>query len=256
MDAARTHIVVGDARLEASDIAGSVERDPIVLLHSAAGSVKGWGPFPQALAGETGRRVVAYSRRGHGASSRLAQLPGADFLDVEARDVVPLVLDAFGIDRCVLFGHSDGGSIAALVAAEHPSRTCALIMLAAHFFVEDVTLKGIRAAGRQHRERGPAAALVRQHDDPEGAFRAWHDVWLSSEFQTMDLRPALRRIRCPVLAIQGENDEFGTTAQLDAVKQHVTAPHRTLLVPGGHFPHRQAAAETMTAVTRFLADLP
>ena len=243
---------VNGGQLEVIDIAGQPAWAPVVLLHSGAGSVAGWRDFPERLAEATGRRVVAYSRLGHGQSAPLRQVPGADFMHREARTTLPALLQQMRIDRCALVGHSDGASIATIFAAEFSERIPALVLMAGHYFVEDETLDAIRAAGDRYRHSGPPSVLVRIHADPEAAFRAWHDVWLSPAFRSMDLRSTLRLVRCSILVMQGVDDEFSSKAQVDSVATNAAGAVTTVMVPGGHFPHTEAAVETLDAVVRFL----
>jgi len=253
VDSPRPALVeVSGVRLEVLDLAGDPDRLPLVLLHAGAGSVAGWRDFPQRLASATGRRLVAYSRRGHGQSDPYETQPGPAFMEKEARGPLPALLAQLGIQRCVLVGHSDGGSIAVVFAAGSPEQVAGLVLIAAHYFVEEETLEAIRAAGVRFRQSGPQPAMIRQHADPSGAFRAWHDVWLSTAFRAMDLRPQLARIHCPILVIQGADDEFSTAAQVAAVAAAASGPVSTAIVPGGHFPHSQAADATLQAIEAFL----
>lgn len=170
----------------------------------------------------------------------------------EARTTLPALLQQMRIDRCALVGHSDGASIATIFAAEFSERIPALVLMAGHYFVEDETLDAIRAAGDRYRHSGPPSVLVRIHADPEAAFRAWHDVWLSPAFRSMDLRSTLRLVRCSILVMQGVDDEFSSKAQVDSVATNAAGAVTTVMVPGGHFPHTEAAVETLDAVVRFL----
>lgn len=227
--------------------------DPVVLLHEGLGSVSMWRDFPAALATRTGRRVMAYSRCGHGHSHRPAHPHGIDFMHEEA-GVLPRILDAATIDRAILFGHSDGGSIALMAAARSPARVSALILEAAHVFVEDLSIASIERTTASYGTTDLRARLARHHDDVDAAFRGWSDVWLNPEFRTWNLETILPRITCPTLLIQGEDDEYGTLRQVEAIAQQVAGPVERLVLPTcGHAPHRDRPEAVLATATRFLA---
>jgi pimeloyl-ACP methyl ester carboxylesterase len=226
----------------------------IVLLHEGLGAVALWRDFPAVLAQHLGCGVLAYSRFGYGQSAG-APLPWPpSYLHDHARDVLPRVLAAAGIGRHVLLGHSDGGSIAAIAAGTDPD--CAgVIMLAAHFFVEDVSIAAIQAAGVAYQSGLLRTRLARYHRDVDNAFLGWHGAWLDPAFRALDLSGELAAIRAPVLAMQGEQDEYGTPAQLDLLRRVVQAPLETILIAGArHAAHEQATDTVLSAVTRFLQD--
>ena len=193
---------------------------------------------------------LVYSRRGYGRSTPLGQARATDYLHREAWDVLPAVLDQFGIHSPLLVGHSDGGSIALLHAARHAPRAVAI--MAPHVFVEEVTIAGIRVA-REAWERGKLRdPLARLHDDPDGAFFGWNDGWLDPAFRLWNIEAELPKIRCPVLAIQGHDDQYGTMEQLDRIAAGVLSHCRLLkLVDCGHAPQR----DQPEAVTAAIADL-
>jgi pimeloyl-ACP methyl ester carboxylesterase len=228
----------------------------IVLLHEGLGSVGLWRKFPAALAMRTDRAVFAYSRRGYGASdARGGPLP-LDFMEREAADVVPRVLDAARIDRAVLLGHSDGASIALLAAARWPARVTALVLLAPHVFVEDVTLTSIGLARERFRSTDLRDRLARHHNHVDEAFRGWNDVWLDPEFKSWNIEAVLPRVTQPVLVLQGLQDEYGTAAQVRAIERQVSGAVATVLIQNcGHSPHRDQQAALLDHVAGFLAPL-
>jgi pimeloyl-ACP methyl ester carboxylesterase len=229
---------------------------PIVLLHEGLGSVGLWRAFPAALAMRTSRSVLAYSRRGYGASDARGAPLALDFMEREARDIVPRVLDAAGIDRAVLFGHSDGGSIALLAAAAWPARVAALVLLAPHVFVEEVTLASIARMRDQYRSTDLRDRLARHHRHVEEAFGGWNDVWLDPGFKSWNIEAALPRVVCPVLVLQGLEDEYGTANQLRAIERHVTGPVTSCVIQNcGHSPHRDQPAAVLHHVAGFLAPI-
>src|SRR5215217_1546190 len=245
-------VMVGGLRLEAIELTGEAHAPPLVLLHEGLGSVGLWRDFPAALQAATGRRVLAFSRFGHGRSEPPPRPRTAAFFHEEALEVLPAVLAQLDAPQPVLVGHSDGASIALIHAAHHPVTGIAL--LAPHVMVEDVTVAAIREAreafdGGQLRER-----MARHHDDPAAAFNGWCDVWLDPVFRDWSLEPDAERVTCPVLLMQGADDPYGTLAQLDRIEARVRGPVERLVVPGGHSPHLEAADEVLAALVRWVGE--
>jgi pimeloyl-ACP methyl ester carboxylesterase len=260
MDRARrtSEIVLDGVKLHAMRLAPARPSGgpSVVLLHDSLGSVALWRDFPERLAEATGLEVFAYDRRGHGASDPFGPRPRTrEYLHYEAATLAR-VLDGEGIEDAVLFGHSDGGSIALLGAAHHPRRIRAVVSEAAHVFVEERTLEGVRAAQRALAGGDLLARLERHHGaKAEALAAAWIGTWLSPWFRGWNVEQDLRRIRCPVLVLQGELDEYGTDAQVHAIARGVAGPSRAALLPGlRHTPHREAPEVVLGAVASFLAD--
>lgn len=228
----------------------------IVLLHEGLGSIATWRDMPPRLAEATGLGLLAYSRAGYGASDPCALPRPLDFMEREATRVLPQVLDAAGVRRAVLLGHSDGATIAALHAGTvEDFRVRGVVLLAPHFFVEEITVGAIAALRDGWPEGALRAALARLHPDPETTFRGWSDAWLDPRFRDWIVTDALDYIRVPVLGIQGEDDEYGTPAQLHALDA-VPAPVERHFLPGcGHDPHHERPAETLRLIADFLARL-
>jgi pimeloyl-ACP methyl ester carboxylesterase len=229
----------------------------LVLLHEGLGSVGLWRGFPAALAEATGLRVFAWSRLGYGRSAPVTPPRPLDYMQREAADGVRPVLDAAGIGDCVLIGHSDGASIAALYAGTvQDARVRGLVLLAPHFFVEDICIAGIEAARERYLHGDLRARLARHHDDVDGAFWGWNGAWLDPGFRTWNITEAAARIRVPTLVVQGLADPYGTAEQARTAERLIPAPVETLLLPGvGHAPHLEAAEATRAAVTRFIRPL-
>ncbi|CAO3425969.1 alpha/beta fold hydrolase [Azospirillum endophyticum] len=225
---------------------------PILLFHDSLGSVDLWRSFPALLAARTGRRVVAYDRLGFGRSDphpgRLA--PG--FVAAEARTVLPTLLDRLGIGAFVACGHSVGGGMAVETAAHLPARCRALVTIAAQAFVEDRTLEGIRVAKRDFQDPDQFARLVKYHGDrARWVLDAWTESWLSPAFADWSLDAALAKIRCPVLALHGDCDEYGSSdhpARIAAGRGTVR-----MLPDTGHIPHRECEDELVEAIGGFLS---
>jgi len=249
----------GGVRLEYESRGSPGSGPPLILLHEGLGSVAAWRGFPEALAGSTGRAVFVYSRRGYGLSDPLPGPLTPSFMHDEAR-LLPAVLQAAGISDPVLIGHSDGASIALIHAAapaapapDTPAR--ALVLLAPHVFVEEETLAGIREVSTRYHAGDFGARWRRtQGEHADRTFAAWTEVWLSPAFRDWNIEAGLPRIRCPVLAIQGEDDQYGTTRQLGAIRAGVGGAVDTLLLPScGHAPQRDRPKETLEAIRRFVA---
>jgi pimeloyl-ACP methyl ester carboxylesterase len=224
----------------------------VVFLHEGLGSVSAWREFPARLCAAAGRRGLVYSRYGYGAST--PKPPGErwspDFMHREAHEVLPALLAALGIERPWLFGHSDGGSIALLHAARHP--VAGLVVVAPHVFVEDVSVTSIEAARVAYETADLRARLARHHADPDSAFRGWNDVWLDPAFRDWNIERDIAAITCPVLAVQGEDDEYGTLEQVRAIARCV-ARTQLLVLPGcGHSPHRDRPEALIAEAARFI----
>ncbi len=235
----------------------SPDRPVLVLLHEGLGSLLLWRDFPAHLAKATGCPVFAYERPGHGGADRPTAPRPDDYHRIEAERVLPAVLAAVGIDRPILFGHSDGGTMALLYAAAAPDAVRAVITEAAHVIVEDLTITGIEAARAAYAAGPLRQRLHRYHgDNTDWIFDAWSLTWLRPEFRAWDIRARLATLRCPALVLQGAEDEYGTIAQVEGVCQSVAGPCEPLILPQcGHIPHHQQRAAVLQAVQRFLAGL-
>ncbi len=225
----------------------------LVLLHEGLGSLRLWGGFPPLLARASGFGVFAFSRFGYGASDPVPLPRPLDFMEREARDVLPRVLEAAGVGRHLLVGHSDGASIAAIAAGmRQDARLAGLVLIAPHFFVEDVSSAAIAAARDAYTAGDLRARLAAHHADVEVAFRGWNDTWFDPAFRSWDITRYLPAIRVPALLIQGEADPYGTVAHIRAAERLIPPPVRTLLLPGiGHDPGREARAATIEAIASF-----
>jgi pimeloyl-ACP methyl ester carboxylesterase len=248
-------VVVGGKRLETVRYDGDAASPAIVLLHEGLGSISLWRDFPQRLSERTGRTVLAYSRYGYGRSEVLRERRMPDYMHHEGEVVLPELLAQLGIERPVLFGHSDGASIALIYAGAYPGAVRALVLEAPHVFVEDVSVRSIAEAKIAFATTDLPAKLARHHADAGTTFAGWNDIWLDPSFRNWNIEPYVSRLRCPVLLIQGDADEYGTTAQLDAIVTRTPNAH-TLLVPGaGHSPHRDAPGLVLDRVASFVESL-
>jgi pimeloyl-ACP methyl ester carboxylesterase len=249
-------VTVRGHRLEVRRIAGASAGAPtLVFLHEGLGSISMWRDFPARAAQATGCPALIYSRAGYGNSDAVRAPRAVRYMHDEALETLPRLLDELGVREPVLVGHSDGASIA-LIHAGALDRVKGLIVMAPHVFVEDVGVASIARAKAAYETTDLRERLARHHADPEAAFRGWNDIWLHPDFRAWNIEEYLSRIDCPVLAIQGFDDEYGTMAQIDAVARQVSGPVELLRLDRcGHSPHRDQPAAVLEAMTRFVARL-
>lgn len=229
----------------------------LVILHEGLGSVAMWRDFPEQLCKACGVRGLVYSRPGYGSSTprRHDERWGPDFMHRQAGEVLPALLDKLGAPRRYhLLGHSDGGSIALIHAARFPDRVASTIVIAPHTFVEEVSVSSIRAARTAYLKTDLRQRLAPYHADVDSAFWGWNDIWLAPEFRAWSLRDLLPAIRCPVLAIQGLQDQYGTMAQIDGIAAALPAGRCALLKLDhcGHVVHKDQPDAVIGAVQAFL----
>jgi len=231
--------------------------EPIVLLHEGLGSVSAWGGFPQDLADATGRQVLAYDRLGYGRSGPKPGPWPARFMHDEAI-TLHQVCAAEGLDEVVLVGHSDGATIALLYPSQAGLRrprvlVKAIVSLSAHVVVEPICIEAIERLQATY-DRHLSEPLARHHNDAGTAFRLWSDVWISDRFRHWVIEDELATVTVPVLAIQGTDDGYGTTQQLERLAASVSGPSIVHLIDGvDHWPHREAKTETLRLITSFLS---
>lgn len=234
--------------------AHQINRPTLVLLHEGLGSVAMWRDFPEQVAAATGCRTLVYSRYGYGQSDVLEEAFKPDFMHREAREALPELLAALDIANPLLVGHSDGASIALLYAGDSRSSVAGLVVMAPHCFVEDISIRSIEAAKLAFETTDLPAKLARYHRDVRRTFYGWNDIWLDPDFRSWNIEDCLAEIHCPILAIQGEDDEYGTMAQIEAIASQATgSPDVELLklVDCRHSPHRDQAAAVVEAIGRF-----
>ena len=243
----------GGHRLEYERIdAGGCDRPTLVLLHEGLGSTAMWRTFPHHLAHATASRVVVYSRYGYGNSDPLTAPRTVRYMHDEAEIVLPEFLDALAIERPILVGHSDGGSIALLHAGSETRAVTGVVAMAPHVLVEDVAVKSITAARDAYQTTRFRQKLARFHADVDGAFWGWNDIWLARDFREWNIESCLPRIACPVLALQGEDDEYGTMEQLARVADGARDVRRLKLADCRHSAHRDQPDALLDAIARFV----
>jgi pimeloyl-ACP methyl ester carboxylesterase len=230
----------------------------LVFLHEGLGSAEQWRDFPARIGSATERTTVAYSRVGYGGSAPVNLPRPLTYMQDEAKDFLPRLLDALSIDAAILVGHSDGGSIAlvhaALDARSKERRIRGVIAEAPHVFVEDVSVASIAKAREAYETGELRDKLAKYHGtNVDGAFRGWNDAWLDPGFRSWNIEEYLPAIEAPVLVIQGEDDPYGTSAQVDAIARQAGGPVETLMLAKcGHAPHRDQPEATLAAMVAFV----
>lgn len=226
----------------------------LVFLHEGLGSIAQWRDFPLAVSLATRLPAVVYERAGHGNADPPDGPRSVNYLHQEALQSLPEVLRQLQIEDVILIGHSDGGSIALIFAAVWPQKVRGIITEAAHVFVEEVTLAGIREAVSTYASTDLPDRLSKYHgSNAETAFRGWSDTWLSPAFRDWNIEKYLPGVCCPVLAIQGRDDEYGTPAQVEAIVSGVSGSVESLVIEDcGHVPHHQAREKVLAKIIRFI----
>jgi pimeloyl-ACP methyl ester carboxylesterase len=248
-------LAIGASSLEYRMIGPAPDAAPtIVMLHEGLGCVGLWGEFPERLAAATGASVFVYSRAGYGGSSPVPLPRPLDYMQVEALEVLPKVLDAIGFRRGILLGHSDGASIAAIYAGGvQDHRIRAVVMMAPHFVVEDISVRSIAEIRTAYEQGGLKTKLARWHRDVDNAFHGWNGAWLDPKFRDWDISSALAYIRVPVLIVQGEDDQYGTLRQIEIAEEECYCPLEVKIIPGAaHSPYREAPEATLKAMADFI----
>jgi pimeloyl-ACP methyl ester carboxylesterase len=224
----------------------------IVMLHEGLGSVSHWKDFPSRLAEDTGAGVFVHSRYGHGTSDCLGEPRSVFYMHHEAQIVLPEILRKAGIERPALLGHSDGASIAIIYAGTFPDSPAGLILEAPHVFVEDISLASIAEARENYRQTDLPQHLARHHANADSLFWGWNDIWLDATFRNWNIESFLDPIRCPVLVIQGAQDQYGTIKQVEAIQARIPSASATILEDCRHAPHRDQPKATLSAMRLFV----
>ena len=237
----------------------------LVFLHEGLGSVSLWRDWPAELCSQLQMPGLVYSRQGYGQSDATANVRNnskvlngvrqgrlqADYMHHEALAVLPRLLQGLGIQNPILIGHSDGGTIALIYASHHPVAAC--VVMAPHVMVEDISVNAVAQARDAFLQGSLRERIAKFHADVDGAFWQWNDVWLSSAFRGFDIRKEIEGITAPLLAIQGEEDAYGTMAQIDDIALHVPHAEQVKLASCGHSPHRDQPAQVHSAIAQFLS---
>jgi pimeloyl-ACP methyl ester carboxylesterase len=254
------NICAGDSqlRLEYSWVGQDQSMLPVmVFLHEGLGSLAMWKDFPDQLCAAAGLRGLVYSRPGYGQSTpRPAQEKWPpSFMHRQAQQVLPALLAALEVEKPLLFGHSDGGSIALIHAASFAQEVAGVVVMAPHIFVEDVSVTSIEQTRRVYETTDLKRRLSRYHADADSAFWGWNDIWLDPAFRSWNIEALLPQVRCPVLAIQGREDEYGTLAQVQGIAAALPQTRLVVLDECGHSPHRDQPQAVIRETAQFIQTL-
>lgn len=257
MKAEAFDLVVDDyeLRVQRLSLGAAVGSPTLIFLHDSLGSIALWRSFPRMLAERLQLDAIVFDRRGYGESSHFGPAPRTPKYLEEEGEALGRTLRALDVSSAILFGHSDGGSIALVAAALYPELIAAVVTEGAHVYVEEVTLAGIREARETLRTTNLREKLMRYHGDrTDRVTSAWIDTWLLPEYRDWNIEAYLPRIMCPVLALQGSDDEYGTPAQVQSIVDGTSGESHAVLIDGvGHTPHRDATDVVIDATTEFLS---
>jgi pimeloyl-ACP methyl ester carboxylesterase len=245
-------ITIGPGRIEYEHIAGDSHSPTIVMLHEGLGSVAMWKAFPKQLADATQSSVVVYSRHGYGRSAQVQAARSVRYMHDEALSVLPQFLDALEIVNPFLFGHSDGGSIALIHAGASGRKVAGIVALAPHVFVEEISVTGISAAKVAYETTSLRERLAKYHEDVEGAFWGWNNIWLDPAFRAWNIEHYLPRIECGVLAIQGEDDEYGSMEQIERIARSASDVELLKLANCRHSPYKDRPDAVLQRVSGWM----
>ena len=250
------YVEVQGHRLDYTQLPGASPAAPLlVFLHEGLGSVTLWRDFPARLAAATGHGALVYSRFGYGQSDPITERRHVDFMHEEALRALPELLDKLGIERPILIGHSDGASIALIHAGGAGRPITGVVAMAPHVLVEDISIRSIEAARRAYETTDLRDRLARHHAAPDSAFRGWNDVWLDPAFRAWSIEEYLPSIGVPILAIQGEEDEYGTMDQLDRISKGSPEVEQLRLSNCRHSPHKDRPEAVIAAISAFVGRL-
>jgi pimeloyl-ACP methyl ester carboxylesterase len=246
-------VTIDGRRIETRSIPGDAGMRPLVFLHEGLGSVALWRDFPDKVARRLGAPALVYSRFGYGRSDGLEAKNTARFMHDEALEVLPKLLDAMGIERPLLIGHSDGASIALIHAAAAGRPVAGLVLMAPHVFVEPICTESIATIRERYITTDLRERLAKYHAHVDDAFLGWADTWLLPEFAAWSIEDLLPGVTQSMLLIQGRDDEYGTLDQLDRIEAGVRGPTvRLVLDSCGHSPHRDQEAAVLDAIFDFV----
>jgi pimeloyl-ACP methyl ester carboxylesterase len=250
------HVTVQGRSLEVRRLSGTNSLAPeLVFLHEGLGSISHWKDFPARVATTTGCPVTVYSRYGSGNSDLLAEPRGVTYMHDEALRSLPDLLAQLQIENPILVGHSDGASIALIHAGAY-DRVRGLVLLAPHVFVEDLSVASIAAAKTTFETTDLPEKLARHHRDAGRTFWGWNNIWLHPDFRHWNIEEYLPRITCPILAIQGLDDQYGTMAQVQAIARQSGGPVEILeLAECRHSPQRDQPEATLVAIRKFVSKI-
>ncbi len=234
-------------------VAHFTEKPTLIFLHDSLGCIELWRDFPEKLAQACNCNYLVYDRQGYGKSCGFGdEKRTLNYLEHEA-DLLAELIEKQQIKQAILFGHSDGGSIALLTAALHPKNIAGIVTEGAHVLVEEVTLKGIRAAMHQYQTTDLKSRLEKYHGkNTQALFDAWTLTWTSEMFRDWNIEYCLPQIQCPALIIQGQDDEFGTLDQVERITRQMALAQKLILPKTGHNPHKESPDEVIEHTRNFI----
>ncbi len=249
-------LIINKHRLRFSKYPESLapEKATIIFLHDSLGCIELWKDFPRLIASKTGCNILSYDRQGYGKSAPfITSKRNTDYLKEEAY-ILGKIIQNLELENLILFGHSDGGSIALLTAALFPEKITGIITEGAHVFVEQETINGIKAAVLAYRTTSLKEKLYKYHGDKtEAVFKMWTETWLSQTFRSWNIEEYLPKIKCPSLIIQGEKDEYGTLDQVNSIIKNTSGYSKALLISDiGHTPHKESTEIVVKKVSKFI----
>jgi len=252
----KTEIISG-GEIEYKYISSHNKDSPtIVFLHEGLGSISTWKTFPTLVAEATNCSVFVYSRHGYGGSSFTKRKFDKSYMHHEALEILPAILDNFEIKRPILYGHSDGASIALIHAGAMDTEVSAIIAEAPHVFVENISIEGIRTAKSAFEVGNLKNSLTKHHANPDKTFQNWSNAWLNPKFLRWEIKDYLKNIHCPLLLIQGTEDAYGTLKQLESIEENVNGSFKKLVLEKtGHSPHKEASRQVLLAIKNFISQL-
>lgn len=256
MNFTKQYFQIQEASLNTHQLIKDNEFPTLIFLHDSLGCIKLWKDFSEKLTKQVNCNFLIYDRQGYGESSPFTEKKrGNDYLEKEA-EVLFELLQGLTIQKPIIFGHSDGGSIALLAAAKYPELIQAIITEGAHVFVEDITLKGIREAVESYKQTNLVEKLKKYHGEKvDAVFKAWTETWLKESFRDWNIEHFLSKITCPALIIQGDKDEYGTLKQVDTIISQISGTAEKLIISEvGHTPHRESEAIILEKIVDFLND--
>ena len=242
--------------LEYIYIPGEKDLPTLVMLHEGLGSISAWKEFPKQVSNTIHNPILLYSRHGYGSSSFIKQRICSSYMHDEALKVLPTLISRLKLSRIILYGHSDGASIAAIFAGSRPTTTIeGVILEAPHVFVEEISIDGIKMAKLAFENGNLKRGLKKHHDDPDRTFQNWSEAWLEPNFLNWNIQKYVRNISAPVLLIQGENDIYGSLKQLYAIESDLKGEcSRLVLQNTGHSPHKEQPSSVLHALKIFIID--
>ena len=242
--------------LEYIYIPGKKDLPTLVMLHEGLGSISTWKEFPKQVSNTIQNPILLYSRHGYGSSNFIKQRFCNSYMHDEALKVLPALISRLKISRAILYGHSDGASIAAIFAGSRPTTTIeGVILEAPHVFVEEISIEGIKMAKLAFENGKLRRGLKKHHDDPDRTFKNWSEAWLEPNFLNWNIQDYVKNISAPVLLIQGGNDAYGSLKQLDAIESDLKVKCSRIVLEGiGHSPHKEEPSSVLHALKIFIKE--